>query len=302
MKRRIRKRMLSDWLIDGIIAITMTVLVLSTLYPFINVIAISFNNALDSIRGGIKLWPRMFTLHNYENILRDPQIFSSTLVSMLRTVIGTVLSLVASVGLAFLLSKHDFVLRKPLSIFLLLTMYFSGGIIPTYFLYKDLGLINRFAVYVVPGLLSAWNVMVIRSYIDTLPPSLEESARIDGANDIVVLTRIVVPLITPVIATIALFCAVSQWNSWFDTYIYASGNQSLSTLQFELMKKLSSAAKNLDSSSGYNPRQGMQNANAVTPASVRATMTVVATLPILIVYPFLQKYFVSGLTLGGIKE
>lgn len=300
--RKIKKWTMEDLVLNVIIAVVMTVLVIATLYPFLNVIAVSFNDPMDSIRGGIGLWPREFTLNNYKNIFRDSQIFSATFVSVLRTVIGTLLSLVGSVSLAYILSKKDFVFRKQLSVFLMLTMYFSGGIIPTYFLYKNLGLINNFLVYVVPGLLSAWNIMIIRSYIDSLPAGLMESAKIDGANDWVTLTKIVVPLVTPVIATVALFCAVTQWNSWFDTYIYASSKKELSTLQYELMKRLSSVSENLQGSSTYNPSQMAQSTNVITPASVRATMTVVATIPILLAYPFLQKYFVAGLTLGGVKE
>lgn len=300
--RKQMKISMEDLVFHIVLSVVMTVLVVSTLYPFINVIAISFNDPMDSIRGGIGLWPRKFTLNNYKNIFRDSQIFSATFVSVLRTVIGTALSLAASVSMAYILSKRDFVLRKQLSIFLLLTMYFSGGIIPTYFLYRSLGMINSFSVYVIPGLLNAWNIMVIRSYIESLPVSLMESARIDGANDWITLTRIIVPLIIPVIATIALFCTVFQWNSWFDTYIYASSDAGLSTLQYELMKRLSSVSKNLQGNATYNPSQMAQSSNVITPASVRATMTVVATLPILLAYPFLQKYFVAGLTLGGVKE
>jgi putative aldouronate transport system permease protein len=299
--RKFRKLSFEDICMDTFILAVMVVLVIATLYPFINVIALSLNKAVDSIRGGITLWPRQFTIYNYVNILQDAQIYSATLISILRTVLGTLLSLIASISLAFILSKRDFVFRKPLTVFLIFTMYFSGGIIPTYFLFRSLGLINKFTVYVVPGLLSAWNVIVIRSYMDGLPASLEESAKIDGAKEFTVLFRIILPLIMPVAATIALFCAVGQWNSWFDTYIYASGNDKLSTLQYELMKKLASAAQNMSGNAMYNP-EATQADYSVTPSSVRATMTVIATLPILIVYPFLQKYFITGLTLGGVKE
>lgn len=274
MRRMLKRLTLEDALLNAVIVISMAVLVAVTLYPFLNVIAVSFNDAMDSLRGGIGLWPREFTLNNYKNIFRDTQIFSAILTSVLRTVIGTVFSLAASVSLAYIISKRDFVFRKQLSVFMIMTMYFSGGIIPTYFLYRQLGLINNFAVYVVPGLISAWNVIVIRSYIDGLPVSMEESAKIDGANDFTILVRIILPLITPVVATIALFCAVHQWNSWFDTYIYASGKPHLSTLQFELMKRLSSVAQNLQGNAAYNPAQMAQKSNAITPESIRATMTV----------------------------
>lgn len=300
--KKFRRASLEDIIFNTMIMVIMILLVVVTLYPFINVIAVSFNSAIDSVRGGITVWPRVFTLYNYLHILTNNQIYFATLISAARTVLGTLFSLMASIPLAFILSKRDFVFRKPLTIFMMLTMYFSGGIIPTYFLYRDLGLINTFGVYVIPGMISAWNVVVIRSYIDGLPISLQESAKIDGASDFTVLMRIILPLILPVVATIALFCAVWQWNSWFDTYIYASGAAKLSTLQFELMKILSSASMSLNGNAQYNGGQGVLNKISITPTSIRATMTVVATIPILIVYPFLQKYFVTGMTLGGVKE
>jgi putative aldouronate transport system permease protein len=287
--------------LNTVVAAIMTGLVIVTLYPFINVIAVSLNSAIDSVRGGITIWPRAFTLYNYIHILSNDEIYLSTLMSMARTVLGTLLSLAMSIPLAYILSKREFVFRRQLTFFMMLTLYFSGGIIPTYFLYRSLGLINSFAVYVIPGLISAWNVVVIRSYIEGLPDSLQESAKIDGANDLLILVKIIFPLITPVTATIALFCAVNQWNSWFDTYIFASGVQRLSTLQYELMKILSSASMSLRSAT-YESKSTALSAVSIMPASVRATMTVVATIPILVFYPFLQKYFVTGLTLGGVKE
>jgi len=291
-----------DVVMDVIIAVIMVGLVIVTLYPFINVIAVSFNSAIDSVRGGITVWPRVFTLYNYSHILSNREIYYSAFISISRTIIGTVFSLMMCIPLAYILSKQNFVFRKQFTVFMMLTMYFSGGIIPTYFLYRSLGLINSFAVYIIPGLISAWNVVVIRSYIEGLPISLQESATIDGASDLLILLKIIFPLITPVTATIALFCAVAQWNSWFDTYIYASGSQSLSTLQFELMKTLSSASMNLSGNVAYSGNQSLLSRISITPASIRATMTVVATIPILIVYPFLQKYFVTGMVLGGVKE
>jgi putative aldouronate transport system permease protein len=226
------------------------------------------------------------------------------MISFLRTLIGTLTSLAACVILAYVLSRKDFVFRKFVTAFLVLTMYFSGGIIPTYFLFRSLHLTNNFGVYIFPALISAWNIIVIRTYIEGLPESLVESARIDGASDMQILIRIITPLIMPVIATVALFVAVGQWNSWFDTFIFASGKKEISTLQYELMKKLSSAMANMSASTGSNYAQGQVSGQVqtVTPNSVRTTMTVVATLPILLIYPFLQRYFVTGLTLGGVKE
>jgi len=183
-------------------------------------------------------------------------------------------------------------------------MYISAGLIPHYFLIKNLGLINNFLVYIIPGLIGAFNFIVIRTYIGTIPESLIESAKIDGAGDFRIFLRILLPLITPVLATVALFVAVGAWNSWFDTMLYASSRQELSTLQYELMKLLSSSQAQSKSAADIGA-MGMAKdfaSSMVTPVSIRAAITVVAAVPILIVYPFLQRHFVTGLAVGGVKE
>jgi putative aldouronate transport system permease protein len=181
-------------------------------------------------------------------------------------------------------------------------MYFNAGLIPYYFLIKDLHLLNQFLVYIIPGLVSAFNMIVIRTYIQTLPESLIESAKVDGAGDFRIFLTIVLPLCQPVLATVALFVAVGQWNSWFDTFLFASSKQELSTLQYELMKLLSSSMNSNSNpavAAGADPEAAR---NMVTPVSIRAAITIVASMPILIVYPFLQKYFVVGMQLGSVKE
>lgn len=306
MKTAFLKRKTSeDIILDTIIYVSLIFLLIVTLYPFINVVAVSFNDAMDSIKGGIYLWPRKFTTYNYKSVLGDPNIFHSTMISVLRTSIGALTSVLASITLAYILSRKDFVFRRFITGFIVLTMYFSGGLIPQYFLYKDLHLIDSFGVYIFPALMNIWNTIVVRTYIEGLPDSLVESAKIDGASELQVLIKIISPLIMPIIATISLFVAVQQWNSWFDTYIFASSKASLSTLQYELMKKLASAMSgltNTGANTNFAPGGAGAHYDAVTPNSIRATMTVVATVPILLVYPFLQKYFVTGLTLGGVKE
>ncbi len=166
-------------------------------------------------------------------------------------------------------------------------------------LIRNLGLINEFAVYILPMLISAFNVIIIRSFMDNLPIALEESAKIDGANDFTIFWRIIIPLCMPVIATIALFLAVGQWNSWFDTYLYARGNEALTTLQYELMKILD----NTNISGGDITSQNAEViAGQTNPQSIKMAITIIATIPIIMVYPFLQKYFVTGLTLGAVKS
>ena len=181
-------------------------------------------------------------------------------------------------------------------------MYFSGGLIPSFILVRNLGLINNFLVYLLPAMMSAYNVMVMRSFIENLPDGLIEAARIDGASEYRILFQIVFPLSLPVVATISLFVCVAQWNAWFDTMIYCSSEPKLTTLQFELQKLLTSA-QSLTSSDAVDAMLNAGEAGRVpvTPTSIRTAMTIIAVVPILFIYPFLQKYFVKGLTIGGVK-
>jgi putative aldouronate transport system permease protein len=199
---------------------------------------------------------------------------------------------------AYTLSRREFVFNKIITIIFVLTMYIGGGLIPEYMVVKGLELVNNFAVYILPGLIGTFNVIVIRSFIDGLPPALNESAMIDGANDFVIFTKIVLPLCLPVIATVALFIAVGQWNSWFDTYLYARSSDGLTTLQYELMKVMGNAT----GSAKVDPNNPVLQAASINPESIKMAITMVATVPILLVYPFVQKYFVTGMTLGAVKS
>jgi putative aldouronate transport system permease protein len=183
-------------------------------------------------------------------------------------------------------------------------MYINAGLIPNFFLIRSLGMYQTFWVYVVPGMISAFNFIVIRTYISNLPESIIESARIDGCGDFVIFTRIILPLCLPVLATIALFIAVGAWNAWFDTMIYNSGMPHLHTLQYKLMGYIESSQSQSKSAAAIGSMGMAQNiaGRMVTPVSIRAAVTVVAALPILVVYPFLQRYFVTGINVGGVKE
>jgi putative aldouronate transport system permease protein len=280
--------------------ILMGLLVVIALFPFLNVLAVSLNEAVDTSRGGIYLWPRQFTWLNYKSVFNDRVIYHAALISVVRTVVGTVFSVFCTAMLAYTLSRKEYVFRKLITILFVITMYFSGGLIPTYLLIKHLHMTNSFWVYIVPGLVGAFNLIVLRSFIEGLPDSLIESARMDGAGEFRTFVMIVLPLSMPVIATISLFVAVGQWNNWFDTFLYNSSNLNLSTLQYELMKKLQTASVNVSADSAF--ARGNSDKNVVTPNSIRAAITMVATVPIMLVYPFLQKYFVAGMTLGGVKE
>jgi putative aldouronate transport system permease protein len=282
----------------GLLYLFMILVSAITLYPFLNILAISLNDATDSMRGGIYLWPRVFTLQNYGAIFRFSNLLTAFQNSILRTVIGTVLGVFGAAMIAFTVSRKDFVARRFVSVVLALTLYFSGGLVPVYMLFRDLHLLNSFWVYIFPGLVNAWNVFVLRSYIDGLPFVLQESAKLDGASDWRIFISVIMPLCKPVLATIALFIAVGQWNAWFDTFLYNSAKPGLTTLQYELMKILQNTA----SQGGQTVRDQREMVGRVSPESIRMAITFVAAVPIILVYPFLQKYFVKGLTLGAVKS
>ena len=277
----------------------LSLLTICTIYPFWNLLAVSLNESGDTLRGQVYLWPNVFTLDNYKVVFQNEALLGATIRSITRTVVGTGLSLICSVMLAYTLSRKEFILRKAINMIMIVSMYVSGGLIPTYMLIKNIGLTNSFWVYIIPGLISVFNVIIIRSYFDQLPDGLIEAARIDGANEFQTLFRIVLPVSMPVLATITLFVSVGHWNSWFDNYMYNT-RENLNLLQYELMKILMQSTQQVTSNAtgslaGETLRQ-------ITPQSIRATMTIIVTVPILFVYPFLQKYFIQGIMIGAIKE
>lgn len=281
-----------------------TVLILFSvimLYPILNTLAISFNNGIDTVRGGIYLWPRQWTLKNYQTIMTSSTIGIAFWNSVTKTIIAVATNVFFTTMLAYTLSRREFVLGKFISVMFVLTMYFSAGLIPTYMLMKNLRLVNSYHVYWVPGILSAFNIMVIRTFIRGLPESLIESAKADGAGEFRIFWQIVFPLCLPALATIALFVAVGSWNSWFDTFIYNSSNPRLSTLQYELQKLLASAMNTNSNQTIASVSSEQVQSLQVTPTSIRAAITIFTAVPILVVYPFMQRYFVTGLTLGGVK-
>lgn len=292
-----KKKSMADRIFVICNTIFMILFVIVTLYPVLNTLAVSFNDGTDALRGGIYLWPRRWTLKNYTTVLQKNNLVTGAYISVARTVIGTILALVANAILAFIISRKKFLFKKQLSFFWVVTMYVNGGLIPTFLLYKGLGMTNSFFVYVIPGMVSAFNMLVIRTYMNGIPDSLEESAQLDGAGYATIFVKIISPLCKPVYATVALFVAVGQWNSWFDAMLYNRMASNLTTLQYELMKLLSSVTNQGTS------MESMKNASGnVTPTSVRAAATILTMLPIICLYPFLQKYFVTGMTLGGVKE
>lgn len=284
-------------LFDYMNVILMVFFSILMIYPFLNLLAISLNEGADAARGGIYLWPRVFSLDAYEFIFSEKKLYSGFFISVLRVTVGT-LSCVLTTGLlAYVATIKNFSGRKMIRLLFLFTMYFSGGLIPTYLLMVKLGLINTFQVYWIPGLLNAYYMLIMASYMQNLPESLFESARIDGASELRIYFQIVFPISLPVFASIAVFSSVGHWNSWFDVVLYNSSGH-WDTLQVYLRKLLLEVE-------AVNEIQNQQIAyskfRTLTPATVRAAVTMVVTLPILFVYPFMQKYFVGGITLGSVK-
>ena len=302
IKRGKRKKSLGNIIFDVIVGLLVTFSVVVTLYPVLHTVAISFNDAIDAIRGGIYVWPREWTLANYITVLQKDSILTGAKISMLRTIIGIATQLLATSLLAYILSQKEFIFRRHLTVFYVITMYVGGGMIPTFLVYRNLGLMNSFWVYILPGMVSAYNMIVIRTYISGLPDGLQDAARIDGAGYIKTFTHVIAPLCKPVFATIALFIGVGQWNSWFDTMLYNRLNPELTTLQYELTKLLSTVSNMVGSSASQNNMNLNNSVTVVTSESVQAAATVLTCLPIVALYPFLQRYFVTGLTIGGIKE
>jgi len=299
-KNRIKSQdgAVSTVLIYGFILLILII----TLYPFINVLAISFNESSDTAMGMNMLWPRIWTLENYRRLTQFENLGWAAWNSVLRTVLGTFAGILCTATVAYTLSRRDYAFRRIIGFLFLVPIYVSGGIIPYFLLIRNLGMMNTFAVYIVPALISTWNVIIMRSFMDNLPYELQESAMLDGAGDFKIFIRIVFPLCKPVVATIGLWIAVGHWNSWIDTYLFNAFSPHLSTLQYELMKVLDST--NIGNAAGRHllDQNAAAAARMVSPMSTRMAITVVVILPILMVYPFIQRYFVTGMTLGAVKS
>ena len=286
-----------EWVLDIVKVVFLAFVVVVTVYPFWNIFIISINDATDAIRGGLYFLPRKLSLSSYAEILGRSTFLASIKVSVGRTLIGTPIAVLVTAMLAYPLSRKALVGRKFWNLLFVFTMYFGGGLVPYYMVLKGIHMLNTFWVFIFPMMMSVYNMILIRSYIESMPDSLFEAAKIDGANDLVVFVKMVIPLSKPILMTVALFVAINQWNSWFDAYLYTS-DQALKPMQSILVEILNQYQ------TGASTSQAMSNAKAgvtVTPDSIRMAATMVATLPIIMVYPFVQKYFVKGIMLGAVK-
>ena len=267
------------------------------IYPFYNQLILSVSNGPDAQLGGIYFFPRKFSMESYQYVLSNSDILHGALVSVLRVIVGTATCLFCTGYLSYILTIRDFSGRRFMRILFLITMYFSGGLIPYYILIMGLKLSNSFTVYWLPALFSVYYMLIMSSFMQELPESLGESARLDGCTEIGIFLRIIVPISKPVLAAVAVFCAVSHWNSWFDVVIFNSGG-AWDTLQVYL-RKIMLQVQQLDKL--MFEQSALARYRSITPLTMRAATTMLVTLPIVFVYPFLQKYFVTGITLGAVK-
>ena len=271
-------------------------------YPFYYLIINSVSANDVSALGDVRLWPVGFHLSNYAQVFQLPGLPMATVVSIGRTVLGTLLTVLASAFLGFMFTQTRMWGRKFWYRFLIITMYFSAGLIPVFIIMKTLGLTNNFWVYVLPFVVQPFNVILAKTYVESMPKELQEAAEMDGANILQVFFRVYLPNMTPILATIAIFSAVTQWNSFQDTLIYIT-DQSLYTLQYLLYMFINQASSLAQAAqdAGGNLGQIAGAATTQTPTSIRMTVSVLVVLPIIFIYPLFQRFFVKGIMLGAVK-
>lgn len=262
--------------------------------PLWNIVDLSFNDATDAARGGIYFWPRKFSLESYYTVFEDSAIYKAFVISVAKTVIGVVLHTALTAMVAYGMSRRNLMGRKIYMNMGILTMFVSGGMIPTFLLFKELGLLNNFWVYIIPVLFSFYDMVILMNFFRSIPFSLEESAMMDGANPFIIFVKIILPLSLPVLATIALFHGVFQWNDYMTANIYVD-DRSLYPLQMLLFRIVS---ENLSPAVAT----GTNVVRNTTSQSLQLATMVVTTVPVVVIYPFLQKYFIQGMTLGSVKE
>lgn len=291
------QRPASERVMMVVITIFMVLFCFCTLYPFINTLAISFNEGPDTLKGGIYFVPRIFTFQNYEEIFSDSSILSAYTITILRTVIGTVFTLVFTGLLAYGLSKKYLRGRKFYMVLCTFAMIFNAGLIPTYMLYRDAKLINNFWVYILPSAVNIWDMILMKNFFQQLPEEVEESAEIDGAGTMRIFFSIVIPISMPIIATIAIFAAVGQWNSWYDAYIFCTTRTDLHPIQTYLYKVIA-----LSQATSSNAAESQLLARLKTNVTtIRAATVVITILPIIFIYCLFQKHFIKGVMVGSLK-
>ncbi|MCY9666914.1 carbohydrate ABC transporter permease [Paenibacillus alginolyticus] len=278
-------------------------LCLSIILPFLNILALSFNAGKDAERGGIYFWPRVWTLENYREVFTSANIGKAFAISIFRTALGTIAGVFLAAMAAYTLKSKTMPGVRFFTLMVFFTMLFSGGIIPYYMLLKSLHLTNTIWVYVLPGLYSAWNLVIMRTFFQQISISLEESAKLDGCSDFGIFMRIIMPLSKPVLATISLFTAVTHWNDWFTGafFVRTASLRPLSTLLQEMLTKQDAIRESLMQAAGTTQYQMLERMQ-LTGDSLKMATIIVVVAPIIVAYPFIQKYFAKGAMIGSVKE
>lgn len=274
----------------------MVLFMLLCIFPMIYVLAGSFNNGADYTAGGVYVWPRVFTLENYTVVFKDARLWTGYLITLLRTVVGVVTAVAFTALVAYGMSRRELPLKNVFYWINIFTMFFGGGLIPYFLVIVELGLYNTFWVYIIPGLYSVYNMIVISSFFKSIPEDLHESAVMDGAGEFRILFTIYMPLSKPVLATIALWVGVSHWNAFFDCMIYTR-SPSLQTLQYFLIKVVKESSMP-DYGSMNLPESVIEN---LSPKTISLAAIIVSVIPVLCVYPFIAKAFDSGIMIGSLK-
>ena len=278
---------------DIIVFLLVLISVLTCIVPFLNIISMSLSSNRAVISQRVTIWPIEFNLQAYSTVFRDASMVYSLIYTVIMTLVSTVLSMAVTILAAYPLTRKRLRGRSFFLMLMLITMYFTGGLIPDYLLVKNLNLLNNVWSLILPGLMSVYNMIILKSFFQSMPASLEEAAALDGCNDLTILVRIVLPLSLPSIATLSLFYAVGRWNGFMDALFYIT-KPSLYPIQLKLYQIIS-ISQQLDAQ-----QEGTAGAN-ITPEGLKAASVMFATVPILIVYPWLQKYFVSGVMIGAVK-
>lgn len=284
----------------GLLYVFLAFLAIMTLFPFVNVLATSMSGSRAISSGEVFLWPKDVTFTSFQNLIQDGQLLVAMKNTVLITVVGTALNLVATIMAAYPLSRRRLKGRNLILMLITFTMLFGGGLIPNYILIKSLGIMNSYWALWLPGLLSTYNFFVMKTFFENLPIELEESASIDGANDLLIIWRIILPLSLPIIAALTLFYAVGWWNSYMSVlmYITSSGKQSL---MVKLLQMIDTTSQSLLNANATNGGEGATMQTLLSPEGVRAAAIIISVSPILCIYPFLQKYFVKGVLIGSLK-
>ena len=287
---------LSSKFLRGLNFFLLIVFAFLCVYPLYFIFINSISGA-DAVVRGVYILPEDFSLEFYKSLLQMPNIPNSIVVSVARTVLGTALTVICSSFLGYMVTQSELPMCKWVYRFVVATMYFDAGLIPWYILMVNLGLKNNFLLYILPSAVGAYYVVLSKTYIESIPASVEESAKIDGAGVLTIYARLILPMSMPIIACLIVFCAVNQWNAWSDNF-YLVSDPKLSTLQYQLYMNLANESSNVTNTTSSS---SLLRSKATTELGLRYALSMLTVLPIILVYPFMQKYFVKGVMMGSLK-